>query len=128
MKPKTKVIEVNGKKYKLSKMDARTGSYVAFKLAVIVAPALKGGEVEKALSQISTLPRNEFDELQSLLLGTVTELKTVDGQELPMPLMRNGCFINEELQFDVASIMQLTVQAAMFNIGDFFSGNVVQKQ
>jgi hypothetical protein len=128
MKPKTKVIEVNGKKYKLSKMDARTGSYVAFKLAVIVAPALKGGEVEKALSQISTLPRNEFDELQSLLLGTVTELKTVDGQELPMPLMRNGSFINEELQFDVASIMQLTVQAAMFNIGDFFSGNVVQKQ
>ena len=124
MKPKTKVIEVNGKKFKLSKMDARTGSYVAFKLAVIIAPALKDGNMENAFSQISALPRNEFDELQSLLLGTVAEIKEVDGQEMPMALLRNGSFINEELQYDVASVMNLTVQAAMFNVGDFFAGNV----
>lgn len=124
MKPKTKIIEVNGRKYKLSKMDARTGSYVAFKLAVIIAPAIKEGNLENAFGQISSLPRNEFDELQTLLLGTVAEIKTVDGQDLPMALMRNGSFINEELQFDVSSVMQLTVQAAMFNVGDFFAGNV----
>lgn len=124
MKPKTKVIEVSGKKFKLSKMDARTGSYVAFKLAVIIAPALKDGNMENAFSQISALPRNEFDELQSLLLGTVAEIKEVDGQEMPMALLRNGSFINEELQYDVASVMNLTVQAAMFNVGDFFAGNV----
>ena len=123
MKPKTKIIEINGKKYKLSKMDARTGSYVAFKLAVIVAPAIKQGDMESAMSQISSLPRKDFDELQGLLLQTVSEIKEVNGEEMPMSLLKGGRFINEELQFDVSTVMQLTVQAAMFNVGDFFAEN-----
>lgn len=124
MKPKTKIIEVNNKKYTLSKLDARTGSYVAFKLAAVIAPALKDNNVEQALSQVSKLPRAEFDEMQTLLLQTVTEVKDVNGEELPMPLMRNGAFIDDELNYDVSAVMQLTVQAAIFNVGDFFSGNV----
>lgn len=124
MKPKTKIIEVKDKKYKLSKLDARTGSYVAFKLAAVIAPALKDNNVEQALSQVSKLPRAEFDEMQTLLLQTVTEVKEVNGEELPMPLMRNGAFIDEELTYDVSAVMQLTVQAAIFNVGDFFAGNV----
>ena len=124
MKPKTKIIEVNNKKYKLSKLDARTGSYVAFKLAAVIAPALKDNNVEQALSQVSKLPRAEFDEMQTLLLQTVTEVKDVNGEELPMPLMRNGAFIDEELTYDVSAVMQITVQAAIFNVGDFFAGNV----
>ena len=124
MKPKTKIIEVKDKKYKLSKLDARTGSYVAFKLAAVIAPALKDNNVEQALSQVSKLPRAEFDEMQTLLLQTVTEVKDVNGEELPMPLMRNGAFIDEELTYDVSAVMQLTGQAAIFNVGDFFAGNV----
>lgn len=124
MKPKTKIIEVKDKKYKLSKLDARTGSYVAFKLAAVIAPALKDNNVEQALSQVSKLPRAEFDEMQTLLLQTVTEVKDVNGEELPMPLMRNGAFIDDELNYDVSAVMQLTVQAAIFNVGDFFAGNV----
>ena len=124
MKPKTKIIEVNNKKYRLSKLDARTGSYVAFKLAAIIAPALKDGNVEQALGQVSKLPREEFDEVQTLLLQTVTEIKEVNGEELPMPLLRNGSFVNEELTYDVSAVMQITVQAAIHNVGDFFAGNV----
>ena len=124
MKPKTKIIEVNSKKYKLSKLDARTGSYVAFKLAAVIAPALKDNNVEQALGQVSKLPRAEFDEMQTLLLQTVAEVKEVNGEELPMPLIRNGAFIDEELTYDVSAVMQLTVQAAIFNVGDFFAGNV----
>lgn len=124
MKPKTKIIEVNNKKYKLSKLDARTGSYVAFKLAAVIAPALKDGNVEQALGQVSKLPRAEFDEIQNYLLQTVTEIKEVNGEELPMPLLRNGAFIDEELNYDVSAVMQITVQAAIFNVGDFFAGNV----
>ena len=129
MKTKTKIIEVNNKKYKLSKLDARTGSYVAFKLAAVIAPALKDGNVEQALGQVSKLPRAEFDEMQTLLLQTVTEVKEVNGGELPLPLLRNGNFVNDELTYDVSAVMQLTVQAAVFNVGDFFAGNVQdQKQ
>ena len=124
MKPKTKIIEVNNKKYKLSKLDARTGSYVAFKLAAVIAPALKDGNVEQALGQVSKLPRAEFDEIQNYLLQTVTEVKEVNGEELPMPLLRNGVFIDDDLNYDVGAVMQITVQAAIFNVGDFFAGNV----
>lgn len=128
MKPKTKIIEVNNRKYKLSKLDARTGSYVAFKLAAVIAPALKDGNVEQALGQVSKLPRAEFDEMQTLLLQTVTEVKEVNGEELPMPLLRNGAFIDESLNYDVSAVMQLTVQAAVFNVGDFFAGNVQEQK
>ena len=124
MKPKTKIIEVNNKKYKLSKLDARTGSYVAFKLAAVIAPALKDGNVEQALGQVSKLPRAEFDEIQNYLLQTVTEVKEVNGEELPMPLLRNGVFIDDDLNYDVGAVMQITVQAAIHNVGDFFAGNV----
>ena len=124
MKPKTKTIEVNNKKYRLAKLDARTGSYVAFKLAAIVAPALKDGNVENAIGQVSKLPRSEFEEIQNYLLHTVTEIKEVNGEEIPMPLLRGGKFVDEELEFDVSAVMQLTVQAAIFNVGDFFAGNV----
>ena len=124
MKPKTKIIEVNEKKYKLSKLDARTGSYVAFKLAAVIAPALKDGNVEQALGQVSKLPRSEFDEIQNYLLNTVTRIQEVNGEELPMPLLRNGAFVDEELTYDVSAVMQITVQAAIFNVGDFFAGNV----
>ena len=124
MKPKTKIIEVNNKKYKLSKLDARTGSYVAFKLAAVIAPALKDNNVEQALGQVSKLPRAEFDEIQNYLLQTVTEVKEVNGEELPMPLLRNGLFVDDDLNYDVGAVMQITVQAAIFNVGDFFAGNV----
>ena len=127
MKPKTKIIEVNNKKYKLSKLDARTGSYVAFKLAAVIAPALKDGNVEQALGQVSKLPRAEFDEIQNYLLQTVTEVKEVNGEALPMPLLRNGVFIDDDLNYDVGAVMQITVQAAIFNVGDFFVGNVQSK-
>ena len=124
MKTKTKIIEVNHKKYKLSKLDARTGSYVAFKLAAVIAPALKDGSVEMAIGHVSKLPRTEFEEIQTFLLQTVTEIKEVNGEEMPMPLLRGGKFVDEELEYDVSAVMQLTVQAAIFNVGDFFAGNV----
>ena len=67
-KPKTQVVEVAGKNYQLTKMDARTGSYVAFKVAGVLAPAM--GTTDAMAAALMGMPRKDFDELQSLLLHT----------------------------------------------------------
>ena len=42
MKVKDKIIEAGGKRYKLTKLDADAGSYVAFKLAGVALPLMNG--------------------------------------------------------------------------------------
>ena len=42
MKIKDKIVEVGGKRYKLTKLNADAGSYVAFKLAGVALPLMSG--------------------------------------------------------------------------------------
>lgn len=122
-KPKTKIVEVKGKKFRLGKLDARTASYLCLKAAAIVAPAFGNGKVsaESLTKVLPTIPRTEFDEMQDTLLGTVVELNDVDGQLIPEPVLRDdGSFAKEEYAYDVTLVLTLTASALMFNIGDFF--------
>lgn len=120
LKQKTKNIEVGGKTYQLTKMDARTGSYVAFKAAGVLAPAM--GSSAAIASALTGMPRKDFDELQSLLLKTVNRLvEAPNGQQLPEPVLTaKGDFVDAELGYDVVSVIKLTVEALMFNVGGFF--------
>ena len=123
LKQKTKVVEVSGKNYQLTKMDARTGSYVAFKLAGVLAPLLnKTTNINTIGAALMGMPRHDFDELQSLLLRTVNRLiESGNGQQLPEPVLTaKGDFVDEELAYDAVSVIQLTVLAMDFNIGGFF--------
>lgn len=122
-KPKTKILEVKGKKFRLGKLDARTASYLCLKAAAIVAPAFGNGSVstDSLAKVLPTIPRAEFDEMQNTLLGTVVELNDVDGQLIPEPILRDdGSFAKEEYAYDVTLVLTLTASALMFNIGDFF--------
>lgn len=129
LKQKTKDIEVNGKKYRLTRMDARTGSYVAAKLALLCSPLLKDDQLdEEGLARmLPALSRREFDELQTILLKTVRQLVGAEGMESPV-VKGDGSFIDEALSYDVAAVINLTVQAAFFNVGDFFAEAGLLKQ
>ncbi len=126
LKQKTKIIEVGGAKYRLSKMDARSASYMAMKAAAILAPTLTSGSaltVESAAKVLPTMSRAEFDEIQTMLLKTVCKLVETNAADMPMPIIKSdGGFVDEELAYDAATVMKLTVNALMFNIGDFFQG------
>lgn len=123
LKQKIKNVEVGGKPYQLTKMDARTGSYVAFKAAGVLAPAMesKGSGAAIALALMG-MPRKDFDELQSLLLKTVNRLvEAPNGQQIPEPVLTaKGDFVDETLAYDVAAVIKLTIEALMFNVGGFF--------
>lgn len=130
MKIKEKVIEAGGKRYKLTKLDADAGSYVAFKLAGVALPLMNGlsGEVSqddmKLLSQaITSMGRQEFTEVQKILLSTVLALETSGGVDMPVPVLKaDGTYTDEDLRMDAMTVIALTVQAALFNIGGFFGG------
>lgn len=120
LKPKTQVVEVAGKKYQLTKMNARAGSYVAFKVAGVLAPTM--GSTDAMAAALMGMPRKDFDELQSLLLRTVLRLvEGPNGQQMPEPVLTaDGDFVDEALAYDVATVINLTIRALVFNIGDFF--------
>lgn len=124
IKQKTQDIEVGGKKYRLTKIDARTGSYVAAKLALIAAPLLTDKKFdEKTMAAlVPNLSRRDFDEIQTILLKSVLKLNEAKDNLLPEPILKSdGSFVDEELEYDAASVMNLTAQAAMFNVGAFFA-------
>lgn len=124
IKQKTQDVEVGGKKYRLTKIDARTGSYVAAKLALIAAPLLTDKKFdEKTMAAlVPNLSRRDFDEIQTILLKSVLKLNEAKDNLLPEPILKSdGSFVDEELEYDAASVMNLTAQAAMFNVGAFFA-------
>lgn len=124
LKQNVKDIEVGGKKYRITKMDARAGSYVATKIALIGAPLLmnKKFDNEALATLLPSLNRRDFDEIQTILLKCVQKLNEKDGHLLPEPVLTaDGSFVDEELQYNVAAVMNITVQAAMFNVGAFFA-------
>lgn len=129
MKEKEKILELNGARYKLTKLDADAGSYVAFKLAGVALPLINGLNGEKLtdddmklLSQaISSMSRKEFTEVQKILLSTVLKLKSSSGIDMPMPVLKSdGTYTDDEMRMDAVTVISLTMQAALFNIGGFF--------
>jgi hypothetical protein len=130
MKLKEKFYEYEGQRYKLTKLNADAGSYVAFKIAGVALPLLQGlsgkGLQEndlKLLSQaISSMGRAEFLEVQKILLGTVQKITTAGGVDMPMPILKaDGSYADEEMAMDAKAVITLTVQAALFNVGGFFT-------
>ena len=121
LKQKTQIVEVAGKSYQLTKMDARTGSYVAFKVAGVLAPS--SGKTAELAAALMGMPRKDFDELQSLLLRTVNRWSdNGNGQQLTEPVLTAmGDFVDEALAYDAACVIQLTVLALIFNVGGFFA-------
>lgn len=121
LKEKTKIVEVSGVKYQLNKMDSRTGSYVAAKIALLCAPMLKEQEeiTEEDIAKIlPNLNHRDFDEMLTILLKTVYRL----NGDMPEPVCKsNGVIFDQDLAYDVATVIALAVNALMFNVGGFFS-------
>ena len=131
MEPKQKpqIIAVGGSKYRLSKLDARSASYIAYTSAGIVAPLMRKGKnngnisVESISKVLPAVPRHEFEEIQTMLLKTVVKMNDVGGQLLPEPILKeDGSFAIEDLAYDAGAVIALTVSSFLFNVGGFFGG------
>ena len=102
----------------------------------MIAPSLstikgmnKQDAIKVAANALPSMPREEFDEIQTMLLRTVVKLVETNGVDMPVPVIKaDGSFTDEDLCYDAVTVMQLSAQALMFNIGDFFQGaGLIQK-
>lgn len=96
MKVKEKFFDYNGTRYKLTKLDADSGSYVAFKLAGVALPLMSGlsgqgvtaGDMQLLSQAITSMNRKDFTEVQKILLATVLKMETSGGVDMPMPILK----------------------------------------
>ncbi len=118
-----KAVEIGGRKWKISKFDALTGSYVAYQLLMQALPmsglsSVIGGGLSKDRPLMN---REDFLALQRDCLGVCFEMTALNGVPVDMPvLMQDGRWAVEGLEHDTATVMALTVQALSFNVSSFF--------
>lgn len=137
-KVKSTVVEYGGRKFRLEKLDARSACYLAMKLAAVFMPmaetktakgaknAINGANLAKV---VSSIPREEFDEVQTIMLRSVRELEDHDGTLMPSPLLdAAGAFVKPEDAYNLGLILNLMMNVIKFNVGDFFTDAGLKKQ
>lgn len=128
-----KNIEINGREFRLNKIDARTGSYMLFKIIKILAPVFKDLDLSKtddfsleeinltdALAGVLDLPEKEFRYIQDNCLKTVQEMLPMGPTSI---IDKDGNYGVEGIEFDVALLMNLTIQSLVFIVSGFFGEN-----
>lgn len=133
----TKKIDIGGRTFILNKMDARTGSYMLFKLMKLLPPIIEHLDIDKitdenfsinnlkdlnlteALEPIFDLPEKEFRYIQDNCLKCIKEL--LSGGPQPI-VQNNGDWGVNNIADDMPLVMNLTIQSLIFNLQGFFAG------
>nr|DAP01125.1 MAG TPA: tail assembly chaperone protein [Caudoviricetes sp.] len=122
-----KIIEVMGRKFKIGKFDAFTGSYILFQLFEKIVPMGLEAKIPtaegKSLQQ--ELPKNrmamdkeEFVKLQRDCLSVISEILPAG----PRPIFNeNGSWGLNDIEHNTPLVILLTIHALAFNVGDFFA-------
>lgn len=129
-------IKLGDRKFKVTKVNARTGSYMLIKVGGILAPILSGfkglnlkdlkdaKDINIDFSQVAKalmgLEEKDFHYIQDNCLRLCYEV--LPGKLAPV-LTDNNEFGVIGLDEDTASIMALTIHALIFNVKSFFSGS-----
>ena len=127
MKPKTKEVELQGRKFQISALDAQTGSYLLFTVFEKMLPSGmeqqvmatirgEGKDPEMVLPSGRTLmTKAEFFSFQRDCLSAVSEI--LPGRNAPI-LNANGSWGVPDMNVRLAIL--LTAHSLMFNVADFF--------
>lgn len=128
-----KDIEVNERNFRINKMDARTGSFMLFKVIGILSPILKNktkdqieetslddiniGEVLAALCNIS---EEDFRYVQDNCLQAVEEILPAGPARV---FDKYGNYGVLDIECNTGLVMTLTVHSLIFNVIGFFEGS-----
>lgn len=146
-----KDITIGTRKFRIHKFDALTGSYMLFKLVGILAPIFKdmdikkakgklqgleqneskdmkeeeitGGDIANILTEITKLPKEDFDYIQKNCLMVTNEIYDKTSQVSPPILNEYGTWGTMDITTPL--VLNLTVQSLIFNISDFFGGSLL---
>lgn len=128
-----KIVEVMGRKWKIRKFDAYTGSYILFQLMEKFLPMglenkLPTGSKDKPKASLSTmLPADRTVMSKAEFMAFMRDCLSVVGEVLPArtaPVINadNGSWGVENIADNTLLAILLMIHALSFNVGDFFGG------
>lgn len=118
-------VEINGTKYQVGRFKARHGSWILAQILTKMLPAV----IEQALakeagaklaSNRTALSEEEFENIQGHALAVCRRYE--NGVPMPIFVLPNTWAI-KDLEYDLMTVMALTVHAIVFNIAPFFGGD-----
>ena len=128
-----RIVTISGRKWKVKKFDALTGSYVALKmmskLAHIAVGVFAGTLTDKAViamsitNEIGSLSKQEFVEIQAECLHVCAEVLRVGDKDIDTPLrLPDGRWGVSDVEDDALLVMTLVGHVLLFNLSGFFDG------
>jgi hypothetical protein len=123
-----KDVELSGRRWRIEKFDAMTGSYIAYKLMFEMLPMGMNAKIGNLPSNRKTMSKEDFLSLQRDCLSVCRQLQMVGTIETPIPIMMpNGAWAVADLDTDTMTVMLLTIDALVFNVSGFFDGNALKE-
>jgi type III secretion system FlhB-like substrate exporter len=120
----TKDVDIAGRKFRIRKFEAFTGSYIAYKIIGQIAPSAINNGSDNISKAITSMNKEDFISIQKDCLKMVQEIKQAGNNEIPMQIiLENGKWGVEGLENDAITVMALTIQVLVFNVSSFFDAD-----
>ena len=118
-----KEVELGGRKWRVGRFDALTGSYIATLLLMQMLPM--GLDQQVGLGSLakgrSLMDRETFLDVQKECLRVCAEPQVVGEVLTPLKVMLDdGRWGVPGLEDDFVTVLSLTIHALVFNVSDFF--------
>jgi Phage tail assembly chaperone protein, TAC len=120
-----KDIELNGKKYRINKFDALTGSFISYMLMQQLLPSLLKSDGVKPEDVIGgalfKMDKESFTRIQKDCLSVCHEIHVHGKVDVPVAvILQSGEWGVKDLEHDTVTVMALTIHALIFNLQSFF--------
>jgi hypothetical protein len=123
--PSSKDVVVNGVTYNVGQFKARDGSFILAQLLTKMLPSMLETAFKKEAPGAlpagrSALSEDEFAAIQGHALAVCRRVE--NGVPMPIFFLPNTWAV-KEIEYDLVTVMALTIQALVFNIVPFFQGD-----
>ena len=127
-----KDVEIGGRKWRIGRFDALTGSYIATLLLMQMLPMgldekVSGGALASLSKDRSLMDKATFMSIQIDCLKVISEIQSIGGVATTLPiLLVDGRWAVPDLENDLITVLALTVHTLIFNISDFFQEDALK--
>lgn len=117
----SKIVPLDGRKFRINKFDAMTGSYIAYKLMGEMLPMGLSAKVG-APSSSNIMSKADFVDLQKDCLKACAEMLPAGDAQV---MNEDGTWGVNDLEKDAKTVLALTIHVLTFNIMGFFDESLL---
>lgn len=116
-------VEIGEHTYQIGRFNARAGSWVLMQILTKMLPSGIESNLNTAGLPIgrAAISEADFHNIQDHCLSVCRRYER--GVPMPVFVPQSKTFAIRELEYDLGAVMALTIQALVFNVSPFFSGD-----